>query len=1530
MKLGDLIEVPPIRAVIQLADVQREELQEELLDRFVFTQDVEHLFERLLWALSQERGLGAFVRGHYGSGKSHCLAFLHQLLQANPRAWARLPQELQASPVRGQRWILVSVPLFAYSAEHTLEQVVLQALEDQLAGHLPEALVLAEGTRLLENFRTYVLPVYRSRLGDFESLDQPAALRRAREFLRQLPDNPLRLSYDRRQAMTQLADHLQNYRVVLLLDELSEFLRSKQDTAHREDIRFLQFLGEWSDKLPLWIVATLQHSLEELGYGEEASALRIRERYPLRFHLSSRHVGDLIAGRLIRHKADAEAPLRRLWKDLERLYPGLIAEEQFLRTYPVHPATLELLEQLTPLFSRQRGVVDFVHAQIAGDPLRGLPGMLEAPPDLLLTAERLFDHFQERLSDRAELAAYQTTCWAYYERELPQLFPDEKARELAAAVVKVLILAAVSPAPLEYSDERLSTTLARRLSRLDPRSNLTFLREKVLNVLVERGAYVQRRGALYSLNLESNFNQVLGQKVRQARQDLRPNWAAAARLVNRPELPLAEIVGRPPQPVKLRWRQATREGLWAWLQGDEQAMQVWRATTDSDKYDCCLVLLAPGQPLPPAPPQLPIWEPLAPESDLEELLLEWQAHGQVMDQERQLKPRLQPYVQQLESRLEQRVFSLYARGRLHWGEQSGTPPAHETRFDRLFAAAVSPGLEMRFPRFASIAPASADSLGAKALDSLWKDFIEPGSGQRTGAVESLLKPLGLLDQDRLVLQPGGPALAMLNAWQSGQRYEVQSLRREWQKSVWGLVPAQFYVILASLVQLGKIQLLSHGRAFTLSSIGELLIGKAEQLEVLSARELPSVEDLQKLHWLFADQPLLPLNQNRLRELWRQARERLLEWTELATNAPGERGQQLRAVLTRVGLPHSSLQGLHALIEADFQRFSWAPAWLHFWAGHAPAVEGLRRRLELLGQRELVEQLVELSQSERPEPIWETVRTQAESYESGRCYHYQAAHQQYYQDEIFEQKRRLLATPEWRTLEALQAVPGFRCQPGFAGLRQRAQELPQACRRRVEDQLLLTLACACGYQPGQPLPEIPDLHREVRQALSTGSRSYLKHDLGPYLRNLRSLDQPVERLERILGLLEELPAEAACVRLLEEWDAELARQLGQAATGQTLLVRRPLRQLVDRLQDQRLSLSQLRSTFEEWLAGPDLHRDAWVHVQLEEEKADGLGGWLALWLKQHGLEATPALARRFDLGAVAEGEPPEEDLWPTLLELGGLLEPLQAAQEERMFPRLSRHFCLLVLKTGTPPSWNLPNLEWPHLNIFRNLSSGQFESSARGWRDWQRLVYEHELEDELSPTLVAPPLEALALSEVPSLLLDERPWVLLVLDALRWDLWDLLRPVLEAELGPPLRELLVRAPEPSNTRSARHAWLAGTEQTPPGADGLLLGRPLRLIKGADDKRKRAEVERALSEEQSLMLHLQFIDRRVHESSLELWPLYRELLAEAQTRLPALLRKIRLGSTVVLLSDHGFRDPGPHPAHGGDHWQELYVPAALWRS
>ncbi|NOY72843.1 MAG: AAA family ATPase, partial [Gammaproteobacteria bacterium] len=84
--------------------------------------------------------------------------------------------------------------------------------------------------------------------------------------------------------------------IVLVIDELSEFLRSKPDrAAFNEDIRFLQFMGEWAMDHRFWIIAAMQEQIEHTGDLEYALYRKIKDRYPIRYLLTPTHVQELIA-----------------------------------------------------------------------------------------------------------------------------------------------------------------------------------------------------------------------------------------------------------------------------------------------------------------------------------------------------------------------------------------------------------------------------------------------------------------------------------------------------------------------------------------------------------------------------------------------------------------------------------------------------------------------------------------------------------------------------------------------------------------------------------------------------------------------------------------------------------------------------------------------------------------------------------------------------------------------------------------------------------------------------------------------------------------------------------------------------------------------------------------------------------------------------------------------------------------------------------------------------------------------------------
>jgi hypothetical protein len=104
---------------------------------------------------------------------------------------------------------------------------------------------------------------------------------------------------DRRPAWEQmLARHAPG--LVLVVDELSEFLRAKPDNhAFSEDVRFLQFLGEWIQDKPCWVIAAMQEGIEHTGELEYSLYRKIKDRYPLRLLLTPAHVRSLSADSIL-------------------------------------------------------------------------------------------------------------------------------------------------------------------------------------------------------------------------------------------------------------------------------------------------------------------------------------------------------------------------------------------------------------------------------------------------------------------------------------------------------------------------------------------------------------------------------------------------------------------------------------------------------------------------------------------------------------------------------------------------------------------------------------------------------------------------------------------------------------------------------------------------------------------------------------------------------------------------------------------------------------------------------------------------------------------------------------------------------------------------------------------------------------------------------------------------------------------------------------------------------------------------------
>ncbi len=810
LKINDLVEIPDIRTVIQLEDLKDSNLRRMIVETFVLTSEVQSNLEAVLTSITGNEGRGIFLKGHFGSGKSHFLSMLSILIK-HPRSW---------------KSILSQAPSLT-DLKHELEKYRFLAVEISLVQH--------RGSEFLEDI---VLRSILSQIGD-EAMDSFGGTETRHETFSKLK---------------AVLNDRGFSGMVLLIDELSEFLRSKSDArAYNEDIRFLQYLGEEARSFPFWVVASLQEWIEETGEIHQDTFNKIKDRYRIRLSLGRAHIEELVSERLIRHKEGAEVSIGKVFDDLKSFFPNFpVTRERFVRLYPVHPATSSLLDSLKPLFSEHRGVVDFIHFRLKGDPERHIPSWLDRPAHELLTPEVIFDHFLDRIRERSETQVYVQRVFEASQDEIPDLFKDPDQKRIALVVMKLLVLFAISPSKYKYTVRHMAEMVLFAITPLETGINYQFLFD-ILDRFAKEGSYIRvetRDDPLnnhYFIDLKADIAGITRRRVRHMAseffaEDRRLFWKTAA-MVDSPYLPLGGWVDAGRQRITLRWQHTQRGGILLlrqldelsvdeleglsrqWARGEEDFFVLVGTTHNHDEqYRHVKDTLLPetrehhqGMFL--------FWIPGVFEGDinwlkefLAAILLQEGTNNESKEGGKQGAEFLSAFIDKQKNRLAEHFLKLYFHGVLLWDENR----VDLSRFgylsqEKFIIEFVRPLLERRFPGHSRIQP-FMDALAPGILKDMLKDFLSSGvllvdERSKFGirdVLDKLLKPMGLVkkkgNQYQLQVNPKNNELARYFFEQMAQRETVPLEEMYWsfRKGKYGLLMPHFEILVLALLFSGHV------------------------------------------------------------------------------------------------------------------------------------------------------------------------------------------------------------------------------------------------------------------------------------------------------------------------------------------------------------------------------------------------------------------------------------------------------------------------------------------------------------------------------------------------------------------------------------------------------------------------------------------------------------------------------------------------------------------------------------------------------
>lgn len=447
MIYSDYIQFDPIESIIQIRDADKKEAAERLVASYVISDEMAERLNGLVIPQLQfsvpADNKALLIVGNYGTGKSHLMAFISSLAgDASLLSFLQHPKVAEAAKQIAGRFQVIRTEIG--STDMALRDIILNVLEEKLA---------AMGVSF-----------------SFPTSETVSSYKRAFEDM-----------------MAAFADVYPEQGLLLVIDELLEYLGGRKDQELIKDLIFLRETAEVCKDLRFRLIAGVQEAIfESPRFNHVAETLRrVKDRFE-QLLIARNDVKFVVANRLLKKNTEQQVKIREYLSRFSKFYAHLNERmDEFVRLFPVHPDYIDTFERITVAEKREilRTLSRAMKALQNKDVPHDYPG--------LITYDGYWDELRKNpvFRSSADIKAV-IDCSQVLEDRILQAFTRPQYKAMALRITHALSIHRLTTrdiyAPIGATPEELRDTLflyepmIADLDSSEPSSDLLTLVETVL------------------------------------------------------------------------------------------------------------------------------------------------------------------------------------------------------------------------------------------------------------------------------------------------------------------------------------------------------------------------------------------------------------------------------------------------------------------------------------------------------------------------------------------------------------------------------------------------------------------------------------------------------------------------------------------------------------------------------------------------------------------------------------------------------------------------------------------------------------------------------------------------------------------------------------------------------------------------------------------------------------------------------------------------------------------------------------------